>query len=277
MGRINPYKERTSLRTALIAISVGLMGIILIAIAANADWLIAHPSWQTPIKDLGSLLFASVAVALLWELFARRAFQEELMLAANIAEDVRAAHLLNITDNFMSGIKWEELFRNSDTLTIFFSYGNPWREYYEKELLKLATRHDTHIQLMLPDPTNEDVVSELSRRFGEPKTSIKDGVLTTEKEFKKLFNKAQGSHKFSIWYLSFAPVFSYYIFDEVVVLTLYKHRRGRVFTIPAFVFEKDGKLYKFIKEEHEAIMDESNELAKQVFPESSQYLSNEAT
>jgi hypothetical protein len=269
MRRIKIYKERTSLITVLIAVIVGVIGIILIYIAANADWLVAHPSWQTPVKDLGSLLFASVTVALLWELFARRAFQDELMSAANIAEDVRAAHLLNITDDFMRGIKWEDLFLKSNNLTIFFSYANHWREYYGKELHKLATRHNTHVQLMLPDPYNKEVMSELARRFEESEDVVKQEVLTTEKEFKRLFNKVRSSKQFSIWYLSFAPIFSYYIFDEVVVLTLYKHRRGRVLTIPAFVFEKDGKLYKFIKEEHDAIIDKSNQLAIRVFPVSS--------
>jgi hypothetical protein len=164
------------------------------------------------------------------------------------------------------GIYWDEFFRKANNLTIFFSYGNPWRDYVE-ELRNLAARHNTHVQLMLPDPDDEKVMLELSRGFDETPEEVKHGIMKTEREFKDLFNVVKGSAQFSIWHLSFAPVFSYYIFDEVVVLTLYKHRRGRV-AIPAFVFEKGGQLYEFIKAEHEAIINEANRLAKQVYPSS---------
>jgi hypothetical protein len=77
-----------------------------------------------------------------------------------------------------------------------------------------------------------------------------------------LFSK--GKAHFSIWYLYIAPVFSYYIFDDIVVLSLYKHRRERI-QIPAFVFEKGGTIYNFISHEHEAIIKKSNGLARLVF------------
>lgn len=264
MDRVKLYKERANLRTILIGVLIGLFGVLLVVIATTTDWLIAHPGFQTPIRELGGILFATVTVALLWELYAKRAFLAEVMTAANIAEDVRAARLLNITNNFVRGIHWDEFFRRANNLTIFFSYGNPWRDYGE-ELRNLAARHNTRVQLMLPDPNDEKVMIELSRRFDETPEEVKHGIVKTEREFKDLFDVVKASTQFSIWYLSFAPVFSYYIFDEVVVLTLYKHRRERV-AIPAFVFEKGGQLYDFIKAEHEAIIKESNHLAKQVFP-----------
>lgn len=265
MNKPNIFEERTNLRTILISILIGQFGVLLIIIAVNTDWLISHPGLQTPIRELGGILVATVTVALLWELYAKRAFLGELMVAAKIAEDVRAARLLNITSDFVRGVHWDEFFRKTNRLTIFFSYGNPWKDYGE-ELHHLATRHNTQVQLMLPNPTDEKVVSELAHRFGQTSEEVKQGILRTERDFKELFDIDESSTQFSIWYLSFAPVFSYYIFDDVVVLTLYKHRKGRVHTIPAFVFERGGSLYDFINEEHKAIINESNQLAKQVFP-----------
>jgi len=258
------FEERTSLRTILAAILIGLLGVLLISVSENIHWFEEHRGWKAPIRELGGILVATVTVALLWELYAKRAFLEELMAAAHIGEDVRAARLLNITNNFMRGIHWDEFFRKANKLTIFFSYGNPWKDYGE-ELHNLAARHNTQVQLMLPDPEDEKVIIELARRFGETPDEVKQGIKKTEREFRELFSASKGSIQFAIWYLSFAPVFSYYIFDDVVVLTLYKHRRGRV-AIPAFVFEKGGKLYDFINEEHEAIINESNQLARKVFP-----------
>lgn len=257
------YKERANLRTILIGVLIGLIGVVLIVIATTVDWLIAHPGFQTPIRELGGILFATVTVASLWELYAKRAFLEEVMTATGIAEDVQKARLLSITNNFVRGIRWDELFCKANNLTIFFSYGNPWRD--GEELSDLAARHNTHVELMLPDPNDEKVMLELSRRFDETPEEVKHGIVQTEREFKDLFSEVKAGTRFSIWYLSFAPVFSYYIFDQVVVLTLYKHRRGRV-KIPAFVFERGGQLYEFIKAEHEAIIKESNHLARQVFP-----------
>jgi hypothetical protein len=256
------YAQRTSLQTMLIAVLIGVLGVALIILAANLDWFVARKSWQTPTRELGGLLFATVTVALLWELYAKRAFLAELMERVKISEDVKDARLLSITQEFIGGITWDRFFSQSSSLTIFFSYGNQWLDYVE--LHRLANHHNTEVQLMLPDPNDESVVNELARRFGISKRVVKREIKTTESRFKELFSSNGNGTQISIWYLSFAPVFSYYIFDDVVVLSLYKHRKGPV-KIPAFVFEKGGELYNFIRDENAAIISDKT-LARRILP-----------
>ena|SRR5215216_2637635 len=257
----NLYPEITNLRTLLLATIVGTLGIFMI-IAASL-WLSQHPNWQTILRELGGLLFASVAIAMLWELIAKRAFLEELMNAAQIADDIRDARLLHITTNFGRGIKWEKLYGSAKSVVLLCSYGAPWRSY-EDLLQEFALRPSTKIQLMVPDPNDEKILFELARRLDETDDNIKRGIESTIREFKSLLAKApQG--KFTISYLSFAPVFSYYLFDNVVVLSLYKHRREYV-SQPAFVFERGGTLYDFVMSEHQAIVEDRAPLVKQIFP-----------
>jgi hypothetical protein len=263
MAKFNPYRESTNLRTVLVATLVGAFGIFLISVASL--WIDAsHENWRTILKDLGSLLFATVAVALLWELFAKRAFLAELMDAAHIADDIRDARLINITTNFDRGIKWENLFQHAKSVVLLCSYGIPWRSYGDV-LQEFALRPSTRIQLMIPDPDDDGLLFELARRAHDDPENIKASIYSTIREFKTLLEDAPQETKLTIWYLSFAPVFTYYLFDDVVVLSLYKHRRGYV-SQPAFVFERGGKLYDFVRLEHKAIMDEKDPLARQIFP-----------
>ena len=258
----NLYKETTSLRTILVAIIVGIVGIFMI-IAASL-WLSEHHNWQTILRELGGLLFASVAVAILWELIAKRAFLEELMNAAQIADDIRDARLLHITTNFGRGINWEKMYGSAKSVVLLCAYGAPWRSY-EDLLQEFALRPSTKIQLMVPDPDDEMILFELARRLDETPDNVKRSIDSTVKEFKALLAKAPQESKFTISYLSFAPVFSYYLFDNEVVLSLYKHRREYV-SQPAFVFERGGTIYDFVMAEHQAILEDSAPLVRQVFP-----------
>jgi len=187
MGKADSVKQRSNLLTVLIAILVGLVGILLISTAANSDWLINRPSWQTAVRELGGILFASVTVALLWELIAKRALLAELMDAAKTKEDIITARLLYITSDFTGGIPWKEYFQRASHLTILFSYGNPWRNVDYDVLKDLAARRDVKVELMLPDPNDEKILFELARRFNETPEYVKKGIVDTENEFKILF------------------------------------------------------------------------------------------
>lgn len=57
-----PVRERTNLRTALVVILLAAAGVTLLAVAANNDWVKAHATIQSVLRDVGSLLLASGAI-----------------------------------------------------------------------------------------------------------------------------------------------------------------------------------------------------------------------
>ena len=78
----------------------------------------------------------------------------------------------------------------------------------------------------------------------------------------------RGLHKLgadvSIWFLSRPPEFSLQRFDHKMVITPYSHRTEKKpaqLDVPAFVVEDGGSLYKFARDDFEAITHDSD-LAK---------------
>lgn len=94
MADFRVLTERTTLLTVLATLITAILGVLLLYVAANSKAWAGAESWQTVIRDIGSLLVVSVAVAALWELFGKRAFRDELLAKAQLAQDVRTAGLV---------------------------------------------------------------------------------------------------------------------------------------------------------------------------------------
>lgn len=56
-----------------------------------------------------------------------------------------------------------------------------------------------------------------------------------------------------LWFLPKCPVFSFYRFDHIGILAMYKHQKGRG-NVPTFVFEQGGTLYDFMRQEFDAMI-----------------------
>jgi hypothetical protein len=255
------YSERTSLRSIILALLALIIGIVLLLLSENRQQ-IKDISWlQAILRDLGALLVSTVTIATLWELAAKRAFLTELMSKAKLAEDIRSSGIVNLTDDFYGEIDWKKMFKSVKKMDIFFAYGHTWRGTNASELKDLAKRSDVRIRVVLPDFNNEQLMHELGKRFRKEPDEVKRLINEAADDFKGLFKDAN----FSLWLLPESPVFSFYRFDHLVVLALYKHGLGRG-NVPTFIVEQGGKIYDFVRLEFEEFIGE-NGLARKIFPE----------
>lgn len=240
--------ERTTLRTSLTALIVAIIGVLLLVIAEiNALWMwIGVESIQnivqSVLKDVGSLLLASVAISLLWELVGKRAFLDELLSRVHLSEDIKEAGIIGVTPSFHRNIDWDSLFHNVNELDIFFLYGQTWRHTHVEHLHEAARRH-VKIRVVLPDPTDNISISELSRRIGTTDERIQDLIKEAARGFKNL---EEVGATVTIWYYSRLPLFSFYRFDHTIVLALYTNAQKAV---PTFLLEEGGSLYNFVRAE----------------------------
>ena len=261
------YSERTNLQTIVVAISAFIVGIFLLLISEMWQQLKSFPPIYALVRDLGALLVSTVTIATLWELAGKKAFAAELMAKAKLAEEVKTAGINRVTTDFVRDIDWQQLFKTSNTLDIFICYGRTWRNTNRDELIKIAQRSNTKIRVILPDPDKHEVMKELSIRFATSSDDIKDKIVEASNDFKDIFKNSN----FSLWYFSKCPVYSFYRFDHLIVLALFKHgtKRGKV---PVFIVEEGGTIYKFVKEELNLLTQETDGLARQVFPSTSEQI-----
>lgn len=260
------YAERTTLRVILLALIAAVVGLLFIILSNNWGFLQSHPGTQAVMKDLGSLMIASVAVAVLWELYARRAFLAEILSTTRLADEVKTTGLIGVSAKWRGEVNWPRLFNTASEMQIFFTYGSTWRNTYKEEIEAFARRKNTHATLLLPDPSNTVVMEAISQRTGMPASQLVDRIRSCEKDFISLFNvENKAQDKLTIWHLPFVLSYSYYRFDNTAIFTLYHHRLDR-HEVPTFLIEKGGSLFDFFEDEMEVFTNETNPRGVRVFP-----------
>jgi len=225
---IKLFKERVTLRTLLVSLAIVALGIALLYVSAHKDWLKGYEVWRTVIQQLGGLLFVTVAITLLWELFGKRAFLDEVLAKMQISKEITLSGITKITDSFYHDIDWKSYFQTVHELDIFFAYAGTWRHTHVQELREVANREDARIRVVLPDPENKQTVCELARRFNLTSEELKGLIKGAETDFRGLRPSigTKGA-QIDIWFLPAAPLFSFYLFDRIGILVLYSHSQER--------------------------------------------------
>lgn len=270
VNTLSHMKERTNLRTLTVSLLLFLLGVVLL-ILSEANASIANIVWlKAVIANLGGLLVATISIAALWELFSKRAFLDELLAKAGLAEDIRTLGLVGLSVNPLRGTDFPKFIRTATRLDIFVCYANTWRATHEEDLRVLARKKGVRVRLLVPNPENKEVMKELAHRFGAASPEVmaeKIGVAISE--MKNIFSTSGNPVDFSVWVHDENPVTSFYLFDNVAVVTLYKHARGRG-NVPTFVAERGGTLFSYVQSEVDAMtkgVDTHGPLARQIHPQ----------
>lgn len=258
----NLLSERVTLRSWLCAIGGIAIGLLLIYLSNIESISLHHSKWSVFLVNVGSVVFASCSIIIVWNLAGKRAFLDEILAKANLSADVKSSGVLQITDSFHNDIKWSELIKGSTEIDIFFAYGETWRNTHKQDFENALKEKDFRLRVVLPDPSNEETMRELARRFDYSESELRDKVKRATDFFYKELN-CLDDKQVMLWYLPNSPVLSFYRFANKGVLSTYKHRKGRG-GVPTFVCEQGGMLFNFIKAEFNAMISETDSLAKPV-------------
>jgi hypothetical protein len=242
--------ERVNLRSLAISLLIVALGFLLIYFSEDGEWWKDHDVFQGTVREVGKLLLATGILATAWDLYGKRAFLDEILAKAQIASEIRNAGIIKITDTFHSDIDWRTYFRTVRHLDIFLAYGRTWRNTHIQELQGVAARRGSRIRIVLPDPEDQETVAELSRRFNKAPAYIVDAIRETEEFFKDLrrnaYAKDPQAADIEIWLLPAGPQYSSYRFDDLAILALYNHSKGRD-PVPTFICARGGTLYDFVR------------------------------
>ncbi|RJP51382.1 MAG: hypothetical protein C4586_04410, partial [Anaerolineaceae bacterium] len=259
------YQQLTSYRTYIVSFVIGAVGVILILLSDLIDWQ-GHLSVQTLLRDFGSLLIASVAVAVVWELSSKRAFYAEALSASRLVDDVAETGLVGASAKWHGNIDWQRLFRSTNNLEILFIYARTWRNTHRVDLIDFSMRSGAKAVIVLPDPNNDVLLTAIGQRVNNEAQEIKSSIFEAQNDFIEIFNRTgNAAQKLEIWYLPFVPMYSYYRFGEKAIFTVYQHRKERI-EVPTFVMESGGTLYEFFEQEFESIVRGEHPIGMKAFP-----------
>jgi hypothetical protein len=266
MRQTEALAEITSLRVLLIAVGVVGFGVVLLSASVyltTADGVRGQHEFLAALtRDFGSFFLATGMLASLWELVAKRAFLREILGVVNLSDQILRAGIVQVTDDFYRDIAWRDLIATSHNIDFFFAYGQTWRRNLNTDLMKLAQRQNVRVNVILPDPDHAEIVSELSSRFLYSDSDLVRYINDAAIYFSNLAESAgsRGS-QIRVWYLPMAPVFTLYRFDELMVVSLYRHRPFQA-SVPTIVVKQGGSLYHFFDAEISAMISGDKRLAR---------------
>jgi len=181
--------------------------------------------------------------------------KNRILQLENELQPLRLAGLVNAGTSPYT-VDWSALFAGARKLDILFAYGRTWRHSRLVDLTAFARTPNNRLRVVLPDPGNESVVSDLSRRFSCAPAELQGRIREAAGHFLSFKDLPDSKAEIAVWYYPFAPTYTLYRFDDSAVVALYSHRsmRGGVVTL----LIRGGVVASYMQDEFKCLLDDGH-------------------
>ena len=210
------------------------------------------------VRNFLSILFSTIATVLLanvlWEGIAKENFARSLLKQVRISENIAQSGIDSVYVDFRD-IDWKKEFENTKSFTAAFVYAYSWRSHNEKSIKDFTAKstHRKNMKIIVPDPENRDIMSDLDRRFnfesGETRKRVEDCI------------KYYCDLGVSVYVFEGTLQSSYYLMDQVGIMSFFTHSKEKG-TVPALKANKSGNMYKYIHEDIASLLNRSCKVTK---------------
>ena len=211
-----------------------------------------HEFGREMLKSFGSIVVATGMLSFMWELFSKRSFLAESLALANMTIELKNAGIEQVSTQYLNELQWQGMLKASQSLEFFFAYARTWCNVNSVCLGEVLRMKNRTMRVLLPDPTNAQIVSELARRFSSTPQEVETSIKETQSFFEKLGNRAAEGSTLEVRYAPAAPLFSMYLLGERAVFSLYAHQ-SRKSHVPTYVVKREGLMFKYLEDEFEVL------------------------
>ena len=241
---MNKIKENTNLRTIVIVLVISALAFL--CLLGGAKIPDTSPTWKSLLTSVGSLLFASVAIAVIWELFQKRSFTNEILDYIKLSENIESSGIESIHFRF-DELDWKELFENCTEFDLFITYGRSWRGSNEIRLREVAKRAGSKVRIVLPDYRESELLRHFSVRYRKTEEEVANLIKDAVKEYSDYFDEETCDFKLR---LTKHPTNGYYRFgrtDKSSPCTIITTRRAcKIFCVKIFYLMYQALKTKYI-------------------------------
>lgn len=258
-------KTLTTTKTIIVSLVVIIAGLIGYVITSDHELWTNLPILHSLVRDLSNLLILSFPILLIWELYLKRSFAEEIIGLMQTSNDVLESKLVQISFDPQE-INWKGMFEGTKDIDILFTYGKSWRGNNErliKNYLNSNSLIKGKIRIIIPDFNNEVVLNELAIRYEKSIEGLRERIKTAISDFVEMDINRKNGPKLEIWLIKLSPVFASYRFDNNIILSLYSHK-GKM-EVPHFITEKEGKLYKYVKNQIDTLLNPQSKISNIIY------------
>lgn len=238
------------LRTNLVVVSISL-----VLIAAGAFIVLAASEWQLASVGaaVGTSLLAVGALALVSELTTRRTVLRETFAMVNLRDELRLAGMTALhSSRDVLDRTFPELVGKARKVDLMFVSAATWVSS-NQEQLKRMLHHGGRVRLLIPDPSDDELLIQLLTRFEYPSL---EGLRTDVQHTLNLAMGIAGAYPertgtlparlggvrkgFAIRRLTVVPTYSFYRVDDLGVMRVHEVRKEKASKTPVLVFGRGG-------------------------------------
>lgn len=238
--------QRTKLLNAYYVI--GFLTLVIITKLIDDFWLVENCFYKNLLISILPTIASFLGLGAIWEIIGKRSFSQDVLNLAGVSDNYIESGITHVYKSF-NDINWDNELLNAESLTIFFVYGRTWRNHNRRLLTEFAKNNK--LTVILPDYRDDDIISELDRRFcygkysnSEKKISARDYIEEAVEDFNKM-----GSH---VKFYKGTICSSYYFMDDKCICSPFKHGESRI-DVPAILATKGGSYYNFCMNDKELI------------------------
>lgn len=148
---------------------------------------------------------------------------------------------------------FSELFSDSSTLITSFIHSRKWRESNNDLIQDYMQRKDTKWKVILPDVSNQTLMTVIKEHFDDGKT-MKSKIIDVYDYFYRLMDRF--GDRIEVYLHSFYPSYSFYKFDDKIIVSLYPLTDERKPT-PTFLIDINNDVSDFFTRDIESIISKS--------------------
>lgn len=140
---------------------------------------------------------------------------------------------------------YKNLFQISKTVTTSFIHSRRWRESNLDSICNFLNKEGSHWDMLLPDVENEELIKMMKSHFSDGVTIVSmiiDAYMFCIENIKKY------SDKLTVYLYTFYPTYSFYKFDNKIIVSLYPLTSERRPT-PTLLFDLDADHNDFFEQE----------------------------
>ena len=280
-------RNLTSEHIHTLSVLIAVIGLAVTAMSANQH------SWkQAVLAGVGAALLSAGTVSFLWNLLAerwtRKEREEDMRILYQLLEDkiqatqesflrthyelAEGSESFGLTNILLHRMKSAEVRAGLSTSSRFLMVcivDSDWRDRYFGDLVAMIQSGGS-VEIFIPDPTDEQLMNEISVRFQRPVSQDILALYESIEEVKREAMSEPGCGALSLHFLRTMPSYTCYRFEgadgdnrtNFGMIRLYGNviRRGN--SLPALKFIKSGLIWEFVSNDMKSIANDPHFISK---------------
>lgn len=242
------------------SIACFVAGGVAVFVAANfVSFVDGGPmKWSATLSALGASLMAVGALALTFELTTRRSVMKETLAATQLSDEIRTAGLTAmLSKRNDAGTHFSSRIGKSKNIDLMFVSASTWLKD-NRDLLESMLKGGGRVRLLIPDPSDDALLSQLLSRFDYPDLEgLRTDVRYTfnlarnlaaqfpERPVPRSAGASSVRSGFAMRRLAVVPTYSLYKVDHFGLIRVHEVRKPEAKTHPVLVFSEKGHLDSF--------------------------------